>query len=423
MTSLARIALATFALLLVCTFAAADVVFFVDGERKPVEGKVTEKDGKVFVETSDGGELEFDSADVARIVRGKGLDDLYAERLDAVDGGDLDALYMLALWCDRVGLVGRKAQLMVEILRRDPDHAGVHTYLGHVYVRGKWINPRGGEQFGDEIDNTLGKGKFTEVDGERFLVRTDTSKEFGELCSQHVEYLFTAVQDALGEAVEFRKNPEHPQLIILQDYEEYFEKYREAAALCPDADFAQDGPPVPRRSCFLHPRKGYLVTYRFEGKRGEVPFRAILQKMTGLAIYYHYMGPSKPDRPNRGFAEGFGCLIQNSYVRPDGALSFSYVPQQWKEVLRGSAVNPELVFSSGHKGLFGPRWRDIALQSYALHRYMMYAAGGTYGADYVRAVKADLNVGLSFDKIMPSDKKMGQLLEAWDRYVRSGLAE
>jgi hypothetical protein len=120
--------------------ATADVVYLVNGQA--VEGRVVESPGSVRVEL-EFGRLTFDRREVLRIERKPLLQDVYEERVRALDRRDPQAARALARWCEQQRLVdeaaalhehARQAELTLRLEATDPTDAEALLAL-HAWAR------------------------------------------------------------------------------------------------------------------------------------------------------------------------------------------------------------------------------------------------------------------------------------------------
>lgn len=85
------------------------------------------------------GLLSLRRGDVARIeLKDNGMAE-FDRRRAAVGSGDVDALWALAQWAGRRGLVAPARSTAEEIVRLEPGHESARRMLGHEKVDGRWL--------------------------------------------------------------------------------------------------------------------------------------------------------------------------------------------------------------------------------------------------------------------------------------------
>jgi hypothetical protein len=115
--------------------AHADRLTLADG--REFEGVVTIEEDAVLI-VMDYGMLRFPKDQVRKIE----LKDIprveLAKRLAEISAEDPDALLSVAKWAARTGLDKKAEEIMLRVLKIDPDHAATRLELGHVKIDGKW---------------------------------------------------------------------------------------------------------------------------------------------------------------------------------------------------------------------------------------------------------------------------------------------
>ncbi len=119
----------------VCS-ALADRVTLKDG--RILEGKVTQSEGKVFIELPYG-VVSYPASDVVSIERMPTPTEVVQWRLAQIDRSDADALVEVAEWARDNDLLQRADELLQEALQLNADHARARKLLGYVRADGAWL--------------------------------------------------------------------------------------------------------------------------------------------------------------------------------------------------------------------------------------------------------------------------------------------
>ncbi len=397
------------------SFVAADVVFF-KGDKKPLEGKVFEKDGKKYVRTAEGEEIEFDPAEVERIVEGKGLLDIYFEKLAATDAEDIDALFELAMWCDRVGLDDKKAVLLLEILKRDPDNIRVHEYLGHVLRNGRWTVP-GEEGFGEKIPNTLKKGEFVNREGKYFTVRTDTSPQFAEYAVEFLDRFCEAVIDHFAGELKIRMGREKPLVIVLADYDEYRQVFKDfvgeiireerGGLLKPKVESYAPEP----FTCFLDPSRYRLVAYRYKKGKNRTSLRENMRKLAGYGIYIFGLGGYRNlYKSPRFLCEGFAGHLSQSHLEGDSLVLDEPSERLRRRLFDLKEIRLKALYAVDPLSYYKKDMSGHSALSFAFVRFML-EGDARLRKKFIKLVKKDASGGLRpdfFRRVIGDPEQIGR---------------
>ncbi len=117
--------------------AAADTVRLQSGD--VVAGDVADRGDRIEVTTGDGVvSLRWRDVDVVR--RDTTPADEFAERRAALAKDDAGALYELALWAERAGLVDESRACAARVAELDPEHTGARALLAQEQVDGAWLS-------------------------------------------------------------------------------------------------------------------------------------------------------------------------------------------------------------------------------------------------------------------------------------------
>lgn len=131
-----RFAVAALVLAVVSAIALADKIVLTDG--RSFTGNVTVESDTVII-TVPYGTLRFPRDQVERIELKDTPEQEYAKRLSDISIQDANAVFALAEWADENSLAERSGDLLAQVLRLNPNHAGAHRRLGHVRIDRKWI--------------------------------------------------------------------------------------------------------------------------------------------------------------------------------------------------------------------------------------------------------------------------------------------
>lgn len=426
-------------MLLFCfgSISAGDVVFFKDNT-KPIEGKVTEKGDKIVVEKADGTTVEFERGEISHIEKGKGLLDMYIEKLAKISAEDLTALFDLAMWCDKVGLTEKRAVLLLEILKRDPDNLDVHTFLGHVYRGGRWVNPTFGEEFGDNIADTLSVGSFIDKAGKYFTVRTDTSPDFAAYVVKHLDLFCEKLEDSLRGELSFKPLNGKPVMLILANYEEYKSVVTGIIdKLLPrDQRPGQPGQPgqpnqpdstneheryvPPPHTCFLDPTGFMLITYRYPKKPNITPLRENVQKLAGYGMYIFGAGGfAGPYKSPRFLIEGFASVVGLAEI-VNTKLELAYLPKKLAAT-RSELTNltAEYLFKIDPLAYYTD---DKTVHSYTSTWFTYFMlSNSAYRDKYFKLIKLDATSSLRIDAFNKTIGKPEQFPKDWTKFCDSAF--
>ena len=129
--------LAALGLALAAALATADVVVLKDGRR--IEGTLVREDESRVVLSTGLGELEFERAQVERILRGKSAREEFAEREAAARTAE--DFFTLGEWAATKRLESLARRAWRRAVELDGDHAGARARLGFVRHEGEWMTP------------------------------------------------------------------------------------------------------------------------------------------------------------------------------------------------------------------------------------------------------------------------------------------
>jgi len=119
--------------------ALADIVHLTNGGT--IEGKVTQRDGKVIIEQPNG-VIVIPASRVERIERKpcdlEIFEDLRA-RVDVKAPGAADRFVELARWCQQHKMENQARDCWRRALDFDPDHAAARAVLGFTRHEGRWL--------------------------------------------------------------------------------------------------------------------------------------------------------------------------------------------------------------------------------------------------------------------------------------------
>jgi len=158
--------------------ARADLVYLTNGN--VMEGRVTEKDGKVIIETANG-TIVLASERVERIEKKDSVLDEYDKRSAGIDPnaeGAAGKFAALGNWCAANGLHNQALLAWRRTLEIEPDNNAARTGLGFVKFDGRWMSF-------DEAQAARGMVKHGEVwvtpEANADLERLDSQKEIERL--------------------------------------------------------------------------------------------------------------------------------------------------------------------------------------------------------------------------------------------------
>ena len=397
-----------------------DVVFFKGEKRKPVEGKVSEADGKVIVESEDGTKRKYDRSSVDRIVKGKNLLDIYGDKLAIIENGDTGAMFELALWCESVGLFDKKAVLMVAILRIDPDNERVHRYLGHLFRNGRWIRPGMGDAFGENIENTLTAGDFVDHKGKRFTVRTDTSPKFAKFVSDYLDKFCDAVALHFKGELNFKKKPDETVMIIFSKYGDYTEYFRDVVdSIVPEKQFGflrprKDKYVPPEYSCFLDPKNKAFVTYRYKRKPNIRSLAANVRKLAGYGMYVKGLGAyGNLYKSARFLVEGFSEYISLGRLEGKNVVLGEAPDSLFTQAARSKSFTVAGLFDIDPLSYYTEDMRAHTVLSWSLVQFMLSGERRKLRKLLLKAIKKDASGGLRKAAFKAIIRKSGPFEQAW----------
>jgi len=136
--SLTRILVVVASALVLVAVARADIVKLKDGRK--LEGEIIEESSLEVKLKMRFGTQSFPRSEIASIERKKTDAQELEERKNALREGDADGRFQLMRWAERQGLRREAKELLNEVLRLDPDHAGAREANGQKKVDGKWID-------------------------------------------------------------------------------------------------------------------------------------------------------------------------------------------------------------------------------------------------------------------------------------------
>lgn len=135
--------------------ARADIVYLLNGGQ--IEGKVTRRDGKVYIEQPDG--VVIVSEDEVDYIEPKATPlEIYGEKLKAIAAqadGQAEAYAQLGKWCGENKLKNQAQASYKKAVELDPDNATARTALGYVKYDNKWMTL-------DELNQARGLVKHKE---------------------------------------------------------------------------------------------------------------------------------------------------------------------------------------------------------------------------------------------------------------------
>ncbi len=123
--------------LLLPSAAFGDTLILKNGHR--FEGSVEKEDATYVWFRLKFGVQRFRKSEIAKIVKGESVFDVYRKKRRAVKPGDAEGHYRLGLWCKSKDLKNEARKEFREALKADPDHPGARKELGYVRYEGKWI--------------------------------------------------------------------------------------------------------------------------------------------------------------------------------------------------------------------------------------------------------------------------------------------
>jgi len=124
--------------LLIPSAAFADILYLQNGGQ--VEGVVT-GGPEFFVVRSIHGTTKIPANRVLRRVKLPYITEVFEQKRKGTDPKDPDALFDLALWCEREGLRREVDPLIRAVLELDPDHRSTRARQGLVKYAGLWMTP------------------------------------------------------------------------------------------------------------------------------------------------------------------------------------------------------------------------------------------------------------------------------------------
>jgi hypothetical protein len=106
-------------LILFAVSATADDVYLKDGT--VLKGKVVAEKSRLLIIDRDQ-KYAVKKSDVAKIVEGKSLVELYEERLEKLPEDDAEAIYEFGRWLEESDWASRAKRAYEVVLELDPDH-------------------------------------------------------------------------------------------------------------------------------------------------------------------------------------------------------------------------------------------------------------------------------------------------------------
>lgn len=404
--------------------AVGDVVFFTT-DKKPVEGKAERVGDKVVVEKADGSKEEFPASDVEQIVKGKSLNDIYFDKLGQIKVEDLDSLFDLAMWCEKVGLNDKKAVLLLTILEKDPENIRVHTYLGHVYRNGRWVNPALGEEFGDDIPDTLRADSFVDQTGKYFIVRTNTSPEFAKFISDYLDRFCEQLASHFAGELGLKPPKARPVMLILADFAQYSEHFR----LCADKVLPrkttsfltpkdEDWQPA-QHTCFLDPSQFHCVTYKYKKNPKVTSLRENVQKLAGYGLYIFCLGGfSGIYKSPRFCIEGFATYISHCSI-VGNKIEAGDVPDSFRSRMsKLSDFTTSGLFAIDPLSYYNSDMSNHSLLSYSFTQFMLHGEKESRRADYFKLIKADSTNSLKVDAFKKTIRNFDKFEKEWAAYTQ-----
>jgi hypothetical protein len=168
-------------LILFAVSATADDVYLKDGT--VLKGKVVAEKSRLLIIDRDQ-KHAVNKSDVAKIVEGKSLVEIYEERLERLPEDDAEAIYEFGRWLEESDWASRAKRAYEVVLELDPDHRGARRALGYKLYEGEWVSP-------EELNRRKG---LVEFEG-RWYTKHDLA-EFKKSIERDVK---------LKEAIEYRR--------------------------------------------------------------------------------------------------------------------------------------------------------------------------------------------------------------------------
>jgi len=119
-----------------CAALVADIIHIEGG--RTITGKIVEEDEDYVVVKTKAGKFRIHKERIVRIERGS-VEEIFAKRLEELEGGDIDGYLKLGLWARSVGLEEQARRLFKAVLGMDPENEFAHFELGHRRLRGRWV--------------------------------------------------------------------------------------------------------------------------------------------------------------------------------------------------------------------------------------------------------------------------------------------
>ncbi len=152
------------AALLISSSILGDVIHFKDG--RTLEGKIlSEGSDSVQIRTKFG-TVTIKRDRIAKIEHKESPEEIYQQKLDAVDRTDPDALFDLATWCKENGRKKEHRKWLSEIMKIDDQHDGANTELGNIQHDGKWFSAKGLESYKREKEEMMTNKGWVRYNGE-----------------------------------------------------------------------------------------------------------------------------------------------------------------------------------------------------------------------------------------------------------------
>jgi hypothetical protein len=126
------------AVLLAATPVLADEIVLRGGGR--ISGRIVERtEGKIAIETGPG-RVTLPMSRVERIVESRSALEVFAERAEGLDPGDVDGWAALARWAEERELLTQARLAWQRVLATDPRHPEANAGVGQVSVDGVWMS-------------------------------------------------------------------------------------------------------------------------------------------------------------------------------------------------------------------------------------------------------------------------------------------
>jgi hypothetical protein len=121
--------------------AHADLLCLVDGTF--IEGVILRKTPQNLILRTPKGKRTFARSQVARILEGKIIYDIFLERKAVLDARDVEGFLRIASWVEGHGYRSLAGKVRRHVLSLDPENAEARKKLGHVRARDQWFSSPG----------------------------------------------------------------------------------------------------------------------------------------------------------------------------------------------------------------------------------------------------------------------------------------